>query len=432
MRVLRLFAVIFIFGVAGIAWMTLGASMWIRTEMLDEKLSAEMKSLWGPKVLAQAAPFWTPSGDRRGPDAVSPCESRIKVEIEHHNRCKGLLWYGTFKAKFTGRYVFPPARSGEGKGAAGCFVLALPKGISLLDGPTVTVDDKPVEAPRGGTLVVPYDRQTPGAITVTYATGGQDLWLYYPSDTPGASSRFGDYGEQVVSASDSLGELKDFEMSVTTNFAEIDYPRGARSPETPASPVKGGMQAVWKYANAQTNQAMGIVMPKPVNAGPVVARMSFFAPVSLLFFFTVLVAVIIIKKIPLHPMHYLFISAGFFAFHILMAYLVDLVNVHAAFWIAAAVSVFLVVSYMRLVAGVRFAATYVAMAQLAYLVGFSYAFFWVGRTGLTVTIGAIATLFVLMQATGRLDWSEVFKPPPRRDPDGGWTAVPPPPPPTRT
>ena len=31
-----------------------------------------------------------------------------------------------------------------------------------------------------------------------------------------------------------------------------------------------------------------------------------------------------------------------------------------------------------------------------------------GKTGLTVTIGAIATLFVLMQATGKLDWAKVF------------------------
>lgn len=45
---------------------------------------------------------------------------------------------------------------------------------------------------------------------------------------------------------------------------------------------------------------------------------------------------------------------------------------------------------------------------MAYLVGFSYAFFWVGVTGLTITVGAVATLFVLMQATGRVDWAEAF------------------------
>ena len=48
------------------------------------------------------------------------------------------------------------------------------------------------------------------------------------------------------------------------------------------------------------------------------------------------------------------------------------------------------------------------MAQLVYLVLFSYAFFFEGYTGLTVTIGAVLTLFVLMQITARVDWGEVF------------------------
>ena len=99
------------------------------------------------------------------------------------------------------------------------------------------------------------------------------------------------------------------------------------------------MVASWVYEQARTSQPMGIEMPTRVNAGPIAARMSFFAPVSLLFFFTVLFTVVVLKGIDLHPMHYLFIASGFFAFHILMAYLADVVVIHAAFWIAAAVSV---------------------------------------------------------------------------------------------
>ena len=66
---------------------------------------------------------------------------------------------------------------------------------------------------------------------------------------------------------------------------------------------------------------------------------------------------------------------------------------------------------MRLVAGIRFAVLHVGLAQVVYLVGFSYAFFWVGKTGLIIAIGAVATLFVLMQATGRLNWHAIFNPP---------------------
>ena len=39
---------------------------------------------------------------------------------------------------------------------------------------------------------------------------------------------------------------------------------------------------------------------------------------------------------------------------------------------------------------------------------FSYAFFFEGFTGLTITVGAIVTLFVLMQMTARVSWDEVF------------------------
>jgi inner membrane protein involved in colicin E2 resistance len=107
-------------------------------------------------------------------------------------------------------------------------------------------------------------------------------------------------------------------------------------------------------------------------------------------------------------MHYFFLAAAFFSFHLLLAYLVDHVDVHAAFLTAAATSIFLVVSYLRLVAGNRFAFGKAGLAQLVFLVLFSYAFFFEGYAGLTVTVGAVATLFVLMQMTGRVDWEEVF------------------------
>jgi hypothetical protein len=51
-----------------------------------------------------------------------------------------------------------------------------------------------------------------------------------------------------------------------------------------------------------------------------------------------------------------------------------------------------------------------ALAQFIYLVAFSYAFFLKGFTGLAITIGSITTLFVVMQATGRIRWREKLAP----------------------
>ena len=138
------------------------------------------------------------------------------------------------------------------------------------------------------------------------------------------------------------------------------------------------------------------------------ARLTAFAPVSLLFFLIVMVILGVLSERNLHPVNYAFLSAAFFAFHLLLAYLVDHISIHAAFFISSIVSVFLVVTYLRLVAGTRFAVAQAGVAQFVFLVLFSYAFFFEGYTGLTVTIGAIVTLFVLMQATARVDWGAVF------------------------
>lgn len=133
-----------------------------------------------------------------------------------------------------------------------------------------------------------------------------------------------------------------------------------------------------------------------------------FAPVSLLFFFFLLFLLTTMRGVDLHPMNYFFLAAAFFSFHLLLAYLVDLISIHLAFAICSVVSIFLVVSYLRLVVGMRFALVEAGAMQLVYLVAFSYAFFLDGMTGLAITIGAILTLFLVMQWTGRVRWSEVF------------------------
>jgi len=423
MSALRFFAIIVIFGAVSAAWAILGASVAFRTEEADSQFSAEMAAQWGPDVVAQAAPYWAPqrADKRSAAGAVAPAASAITAGIVNNHRYKGLLWYSTFTVAFEGLYTVPPAAGADkdaaGKDAAGFFIFPLPRGATGYDGPVVTLDDTPVQVPhadiRDGRIAVSIDRKTAHTVKVAYKTNGQTRWLYCPADPPTTWEDDRSGGPP----GDGLAELNDFLLTVTTNFADIDFP--ASSPTAPAAGTDGGRKAVWKFDHAVTSQIMGVAVPKKPNAGPIVWRMALFAPVSLFFFFTVLFVTVVLRRIALHPMHYLFISAGFFAFHILLAYLADLVNIHAAFWVCSAVSVFLVVSYMRLVAGVKFAVLFVGLAQLVYLVGFSYAFFWKGRTGLTVTIAAIVTLFALMQATGRVDWFGVLRSRRAEQPDPG-------------
>jgi hypothetical protein len=82
--------------------------------------------------------------------------------------------------------------------------------------------------------------------------------------------------------------------------------------------------------------------------------------------------------------------------------------VASAFLLSSVVSVGLVVSYLRLVVGPRFALIEAGLAQVVYQVGFSLAHFYEGYTGLSITVLVILTLFLLMQLTGRLSWSNAF------------------------
>ena len=149
-----------------------------------------------------------------------------------------------------------------------------------------------------------------------------------------------------------------------------------------------------------------MTMPEKLQPGPLAGQISYFAPISLFFFFFLMFIISTLRNIDLHPLNYFFLACAFFAFHLLLAYLVDHISIHAAMVISSFVSITLVVSYLRLVVGIRFAALEAGIAQLIYLVLFSYAFFWKGFTGLAITVISIVTLFVVMQATGRIRWSE--------------------------
>src|SRR3712207_8801612 len=132
--------------------------------------------------------------------------------------------------------------------------------------------------------------------------------------------------------------------------------RPPRSTLFPYTTLFRSWELVWAYKNLVSGYQIGMAMPEKLQPGPLAGRISFFAPVSLFFFFFLLFIITTMRGIELHPMNYFFLAAAFFAFHLLLAYLVDHVSIHAAFAASSVVSIFLVISYLRLVVGTRFAA----------------------------------------------------------------------------
>ncbi len=312
--------------------------------------------------------------------------SHIDAALDLEHRQKGLLWYSTYRVAFRGDYTY---RNPTDQPQRVSFRLKLPAASAVYDGLQFTLDGQPLDTVNQGDAAIASAEAAPGAtlrLGIAYRSQGLDSWRY----------RFGGEG---------AAQARDFDMRVRTNFSDIDFAENALSP-TDKHRDGSGWDLRWNYTNLVTACQIGIVMPQKAQPGPLAGEISSFAPVSLFFFFFVMLLVTTIRRIDLHPMNYFFLAAAFFAFHLLMAYLADHISIHWAFAICSAVSVFLVISYLRLVAGLKFAALIAGGAQLVYLVLFSYAFFFKGYTGLTITIGAIATLFVAMQLTGRVRWSE--------------------------
>jgi len=376
---------VLIFVTASVAWLVLGQTISARTALSKRTLGSDVDRMFGPRLVQQAPVLAFPAAGEAAEERP-PDESRIEVSFDHENRYRGLIWFSVYRVVFDATYTFRSAGP-----ESGTFRMTLP-GEANVDDLRVEVGGEAVSVATTDLRVpVSPGPDAPAVVRVRYVTSGQESWAYVPRAEGGG--------------------LKSFDLRVRTNFDDVDYPANGLSPTTRAGPRSDGLpgvEAAWSYAQMlpARNHSIGIVMPSMTDSGTLSARISTFAPVSLLFFFVVLVVIQVLKGWRLHPLNYVLVAAGFFAFHVLLAYLVDHLPIHASFWIAAAVSVLLVVSYLRLVLGAKAAILVAGGAQLVYLVFFSYAFFWHGWTGLTVVIGAVVTLFVIMQLTGRVDWEE--------------------------
>lgn len=318
--------------------------------------------------------------------------SRVNVDLNVVQRRKGLLWYNMYEVRFAARYVV------RNDSPSKRLVVQLPlpsSGGSYID-LAYRIGGRPIDnanALNADKVEFDLDPGNATTIDVGYQSRGMDSWLYnFKADQTGGTN---------------VESVRDFAMTMTTNFAAIDFP-AQTLPPTIEVRSGNGWQLEWRYKSLVTSDGIGMVVPYPLRPGPLAERITFWAPIALLFYFFVMLLITTLRGIDLHPVNYFFLAAAFFAFHLLLAYLVDRIALEAAFAICAAVSLFLTVSYLRLVVGLRFAAIESGLAQFIYLILFSYALFNEGWSGLTITVGAIVTLFVAMQLTGRIRWGERF------------------------
>jgi len=384
MKLSHLITIAIIFVCTTIGWWLLGGVITQRTAHVGYQTGDDVSGRWGPPLLQKhpVARYTSSSGSKM---VLQPAKSDVKVQLSYQPVKMGLLWHRTYGVKFEGAYTFINTTAIT---QTLNIDFDLPSGNTLLDKIHFSLGDgaavrRSVAAPQEG-VITDTAQLAPGEsipINVSYECRGMDFWRYAFADA---------------------SRIRDFALTMNTDFTDVNFPT---SSPTDRKPAGKGMELIWKYEDAISAPGISMEMPRELNAGPVAAQISFYAPLSLLLFIVVIIITATSRGVSLHPVNYFFIAAGFFAFPLLFSYMLDLVPVHLSFVIAAAASLMLVCGYLRAAAGV-FLFRVAVVAQTAYMVLFSYSFFFKGLTGLTLTVGGIVTLGVLMALTAKVDWSQ--------------------------
>jgi hypothetical protein len=389
MSVKRIVAIAAIFLLATAGWFVLGAATAIRSDEFGSRLGEQVQDLWGAPLAQQAPSFVVEIPGSERVRYVLPTKNDIRVDLNTDYRRKGLVWYPTYVCRFAGSYTI----SNEEEVAQKVRLhFDFPAKDGTYDEFAVSIDGKslrsPVNTAEGINEMIEVAPGQDVAFQVGYVTRGIREWRY--------------------KVNPSVGRVRNLALIVHTDFNRVDYPDGCLSPMSSEAASEGGAILTWQASDLITKEDVGVIIPEKLNPGPLTSRITFFAPVCLIFFFVLVATINIVGKVNIHPMHYLFVAAGFFAFHLLLAYMAGLINIHLAFAIAALVSVVLVTGYLSVALRHDFPWRTAAAGQVFFLVLFSYSFFLKGITGLTVAIGSVITLAALMKVTAHVDWDEVF------------------------
>src|SRR5438132_11772576 len=328
----RIAAIAFIFGCTAVAWAILGSTIFYRTCDAESGRSGRVASTWGAPQ-AQAPPAiareWkeekTVEVEEKGKkttrtvsgrlisEPVKIDASRVAAALHIDYRQKGLLWFSTYTVDFDGAYTFqnPTPREEE-------FVIQLPFPAqqAVYDNVQLLLADKPLAVTCSGSQAAARTRIAAGAKSVlhaAYRSQGPDSWRYSLSRGDGEGSKADGTGKEIAQA-------HDFHLVVKTDFSGFDFPDNSLSP-TEKRQTANGWELEWNYQNLVSGFDIALKMPQKLQPGPLAGRISYFAPVSLFFFFFLVFILSALRGNDLHPMNYFFLACAFFAFHLLLAYL---------------------------------------------------------------------------------------------------------------
>ena len=312
--------------------------------------------------------------------------SDIAVDLALSYRQRGQMQFPGYEVAFEASYI---VENPFDESLPVSFNFPIPQHSGLLKDFIITVDGEPYRGDQDFSDGVDWkknlaqgDRHT---INIAYTSRGMGDWSY--------------------GLSNYQGDISLFKLHLKSNFADIDYPEGSMVPTLMSvDETSDSAELAWEFSNLVSGQNIGVTIPRPLNVGKATSGILFFVPFALLFFLGLILLLTSVRGVSLHPMHFLFITGGFFVFHILMSYLVVLVPLVWAFVISLAASCLMTMGYAALIRKGWVVVFSTGLGILLFQLGFSLAQFFPNIRGLIIALIIIAGLGLAMGFTARVDW----------------------------
>jgi hypothetical protein len=302
-------AIVLILICTSVAWVILGTTIFARTYDVNSNLSSRVESTWGapeeqapPVVGYQRQESKTVETEENGKKVrraevqvtlvpVTLEGSRINADFHIDYRQKGLLWFSTYVVNFSGQYDFHnPSAADENF----LLQLPLPAKAAVYDNIEFLLDEKPLQVEFSGSQATAQARipaRANGVLQLGYRSRGMNSWRYK-------------LGHDVSQA-------RNFHLVARTDFSGFDFPDNSLSP-TEKRRTNEGWELGWNYQNMVSGYDIALQKPQKLQLKPLAGRISYFAPVSLFFFFFVIFILPALRGIDLHPMNYFFLALRVF------------------------------------------------------------------------------------------------------------------------
>ncbi|MEO0446202.1 MAG: hypothetical protein AAF191_09020, partial [Verrucomicrobiota bacterium] len=228
MKLSSLIAIAAIFAATSIGWHLLSWTVAHRSTEQNEKLCFDIKGNWGPPMLQQHPRIYYASPtNRKAHRDIQPQSSDVQVDLRYEAKKKGLLRYRTYEVDYLATYeVINPTPIRQ----TIYLEFRLPAEDTSYDDFQLRIGDadSTERSPENGRILeaVLLEAGETRPVTIAYRSRGLDSWRYL-------------FGENK--------RIRNFRLTMTTDFSEIDFPQGTGSPNEREALEVGDSQG-WQFA----------------------------------------------------------------------------------------------------------------------------------------------------------------------------------------